>query len=225
MGRMAFLSGYQQFSANYDSSPLPGSTLNLVADYQWRPTEPYYGFGQDSTTTDRSSFALRQSSLSFHWDQTLHRRIHIGSIYSLARLEALGATGGPRPSVDQVFEELAGLNERQSLQSIGAYVGLDGFQGDYQLGGRAQLGGSWQESFEGPEVKYVKMEGYIEGRLPIVKGRSVLIGQTAADMLREASGTVAIPFYLYPRIGGSATLRGFPLDRFYGRNMILTTLE
>jgi outer membrane protein insertion porin family len=44
-------------------------------------------------------------------------------------------------------------------------------------------------------------------------------------MLREASGTSAIPFYLYPRIGGSATLRGFPLDRFYGRNMILTTLE
>jgi outer membrane protein insertion porin family len=44
-------------------------------------------------------------------------------------------------------------------------------------------------------------------------------------MLREQSGTSPIPFYLFPRIGGSATLRGFPLDRFYGRNLILTTIE
>jgi hypothetical protein len=225
MARLSFLSGYQQFSANYDSTPLPGATLNLVADYQWRPTEPYYGFGQDSSAEDESSFALRQSSLSFHWDQRILRRIQVGSIYSIAWLDGLSATGGPRPSVDEVFSDLDGLNERQSLQSIGAYVGLDGFQGDYRLGGRAQLGASWQESFSGPEVKYVRMEGRIEGRLPIVQGRSVLIGQVATDMLREASGTEPIPFYLYPRIGGSATLRGFPLDRFYGRNMILTTIE
>ena len=225
MGRMSFLSGYQQFSANHDSSPLPGSTLNVVADYQWRPNEPYYGLGQDSSESDAASFALRQSSLSFHWDQRIIRRIRVGSIYSLGWLDGLGALGGTRPSVEQVFGDLPGLNERQSLQSIGVYVRLDGLRGEYGLGGRAQFGSSWQESFAGPEVRYVKIEGRIEGRLPLFEGRSVLIGQAATDMLREASGTYPVPFYLYPRIGGSATLRGFPLDRFYGRNMILNTLE
>ena len=43
--------------------------------------------------------------------------------------------------------------------------------------------------------------------------------------LGQGSGTSPIPFYLFPRIGGAARLRGFPLDRFYGRNMILASLE
>lgn len=225
MGRMSVLSGYQQFSANHDSSPLPGATVNVVADYQWRPNEPYYGFGQDSSESDAASFALGQSSLSLQWDQSLVGRIHVGSIYSLAWLDGLGASGGTRPSVTEVFGDLPGLGERQSLQSIGAYVRLDGLRGEYGLGGRAQLGASWQESFAGPEVEYVKIEARIEGRLPFFDGRGVLVGQAAAEMLREARGTSPVPFYLYPRIGGSATLRGFPLDRFYGRNMILNTLE
>ena len=127
--------------------------------------------------------------------------------------------------MEETFDALPGLREGTSLQSIGAYVALDGYQGDYRLGGRAQVGGSWQESFSGTNVEYAKIEGFIEGRLPIVRGRSVLIGQTRADMVREASGRENFPFYLYPRIGGSATLHGFPLDRFYGRNMILTSLE
>ncbi len=225
MGRMAFLSGYQEFSANYDISPFGGTKLDFVADYQWRPNERFYGFGQDSLETNLSRFALRQSSLSIHWGQSAHRRIQFGAIYNLAALESEGATGTVEPSVGATFGDLPGLEEKLQVQSIGAYLGLDGFRGEYALSGRGQFGASWQESFGEVDVRYAKLEGFMEGRLPIVQGRSVLIGQAAADMLREGSGTEPVPFYLYPRIGGSATLRGFPLDRFYGRNMILATVE
>lgn len=225
MARIAFLSGYQEFSANYDAHPFGGASFNFVADYQWRPDEPYYGVGQDSLSSQASSFALRQYSFSVHWDQRLHKRIRTGLIYNVAALEGLSATGGSRPSVESVFGSLPGLGEREDLQSIGAYVGLDGFQGDYRLGGRGMFGASWQEGFGELEVRYAKLEGVMEGRLPIVRGRSVLIGQAKTEMVREGSGTSPVPFYLYPRLGGSATLRGFPLDRFYGRNTILTTLE
>jgi hypothetical protein len=224
MGRFAFLTGYQEFSANYDFEPLAGMSFNLVGDYQWRPDEPYYGEGQDSPSSDASSFALRQSSLSVHWDQRVHGRIHFGSIYNVVWLDALDSSGGARPSATVVFGELPGLGESTRLQSIGAYLGLDGFQGEYRLGGRGMFGASWQESFSEPSVRYAKLEGLMEGRLPVVEGRSVLIGQAGTDMVREASGTSPLPFYLYPRLGGSATLRGYPLDRFYGRNAIFTTL-
>ncbi|NWG13018.1 MAG: hypothetical protein HXY20_05725, partial [Acidobacteria bacterium] len=33
------------------------------------------------------------------------------------------------------------------------------------------------------------------------------------------------PFYLLPHIGGSSTLRGFNLDRFYGKSILLFSLE
>ena len=64
MGRFAPLSGYQDFSAIFDPAPFAGASLNFVANYQWRPNEPYYGFGQNSVDADASSFALRQSSFS-----------------------------------------------------------------------------------------------------------------------------------------------------------------
>lgn len=225
MGRLALLSGYQEFSVNLDPSPFKGTRFNAVLDYQWRPNEPFYGFGQHSNPDNRANFALRQTSFSLHWDQDLHRRIRVGSVYNAAMLKSLDKSGGGRPPVGDEFGGLPGLNERTNLQSIGAYVALDGYRGDYGLGGRAQFGASWQESWDGPTVRYAKIETIMEGRLPIVSGRSVLVGLGASDMLRQGSGTSPIPFYLFPRIGGAATLRGFPLDRFYGRNMILVSLE
>jgi outer membrane protein assembly factor BamA len=88
-----------------------------------------------------------------------------------------------------------------------------------------QLGASWQDSFSEKDIRFALIEGRVEGRLPIAPGRSVLIAQASTVLAREDSGTEPLPFYLYPRIGGSTTLRGFQLDRFYGRNMIAATLE
>jgi hypothetical protein len=225
VGRVSLLTGYQEFGANFDKSLFGRTRLNLLADYQWRPNEPFYGFGQESSYDDRANFGLRQSSFSFHWDQDVYTRIRSGIIYSAALLDAVDKSGGGRPPVSESFGPLPGLDERVNLQSIGAYVALDGYRGDYRLGGRSQIGASWQESWGEPEVRYARIEAVIEGRLPIVGERGVLVGQARTDMLREQSGTSPIPFYLFPRIGGSATLRGFPLDRFYGRNLILTTIE
>jgi hypothetical protein len=225
MGRVAFLSGYQEFSANFDQSPFEGTYLNAVVDYQWRPNEPFYGFGQDSSVDDASSFALRQGSFSLQWRQRLHGRIRVGAVYTLASLKALNSTGGTRPPVEETFGDLPGLDQRTNFHSIGANVGLSGYRGDYRLGGRGEFGASWQDSYGGPDIRYLRMEGFMEGRLPVVTGRSAFLGQAGTVMIREDSGTAALPFYLYARTGGSATLRGFPLDRFYGRNMILATLE
>lgn len=226
LGRVAPLSGYQEFAANFLSAPIHESSLILLANYQWRPNEPYYGFGQDSSVEDASSFALRQTSLAARWEFAPVRRVSFGTEYSVAVLKALGSTRGPRPSADQVFgEDLNGLNESVRLQSVGAFFGANGLRGEYGMGGRIQVGASWQDSLGEGNVRYARIEGRTEGRLPVAPGRSVLIAQAATEMTREDTGGEPLPFYLYPRIGGSSTLRGFTLDRFYGRNMIFVTLE
>jgi len=65
----------------------------------------------------------------------------------------------------------------------------------------------------------------VEGRMPIVDGRSGLAFQGELEFNRPRGGSDPIPFFLLPHIGGSSTLRGFNLDRFYGKNIFFLTLE
>jgi hypothetical protein len=226
LGRISFLTGYQEFAANFLSVPIAKTNLVLLANYQWRPNEPYYGYGQDSSRDDASSFALRQTAITARWEQQPIPRLSFGAEYSLSFLKALGTTRGTRPSIEEVFgTDLPGLNERTQLQSIGVFFNANGLRGDYGLGGRVQAGASWQDSFGEKDIRFALIEGRVEGRLPIAPRRSALIAQASTVMAREDRGSEPLPFYLYPRIGGSTTLRGFQLDRFYGRSMIAATLE
>jgi outer membrane protein assembly factor BamA len=74
-------------------------------------------------------------------------------------------------------------------------------------------------------LRYFTYEGQLEGRMPVRKGQSALVGQIALTLNHENSGSDPIPFYMRARIGGSSTMRGFALDRFYGRNVMLMSLD
>jgi hypothetical protein len=225
MARQSF-SGYQELAAGFESAPVPRSTFVLETDYQWRPNESFYGLGQQSRRENHSSFALRQWSGGMLWETRPIRHLRAGTEYKVAALTTGPSLSGRFPSIETVFgDELAGFNERVELQSIGGFFDADLMQGDYKLGGRVHIGASWQDSFGAAEIRYARYEGRFDGRLPIVRGRSALVGQIAAEFTREAPGSQPVPFFLYPRVGGSSTLRGFALDRFYGRNMIFMTLE
>ena len=224
--RMSPLSGYQELAASFETSPFAGSSVIVHTDYQWRPFEQFYGFGQDSRQIDQSSFALRQWSTGALWKTESSEHFHFGSEYRAAVLKAIPSGGGPSPSIDAVFSlSVPGLNERTDLHSVGVFLDADFLQGDYGLGGYGHVSASWQDSFSGVDLRYARYDMRLEGRLPIVRERSALIGQAAAELSREAEGSAPLPFYLRPRIGGSSTLRGFALDRFYGRNMIFLSLE
>ncbi len=61
--------------------------------------------------------------------------------------------------------------------------------------------------------------------MPAAPGRSVLIGQIRLQLNRERGGSDSLPFFLHAHVGGSSSLRGFALDRYYGRNLVLNTIE
>ncbi|MBI3664627.1 MAG: BamA/TamA family outer membrane protein [Acidobacteria bacterium] len=93
------------------------------------------------------------------------------------------------------------------------------------LGGLAHFGASYQDGLGPSKLRYFSYETQLEGRMPMASGRSALVGQANIELNRERGGSDPIPFYLLPHIGGSSTLRGFALDRFYGRNLALLSLE
>ena len=86
------------------------------------------------------------------------------------------------------------------------------------------LGASHQNGLGRNKLDYFNYEVQLEGRKPIA-GRGVLVAEGNLQLNRERHGSDPIPFYLLAHAGGSSTLRGFSLDRFYGRSLALVSLE
>jgi outer membrane translocation and assembly module TamA len=128
-------------------------------------------------------------------------------------------------SPEVFFSELPGYGMQTRLNSTGVYLDLDLMRREYQWGSAAHFGASYQDGIGRSMLSYFAYETQLEGRLPVVPENSVLVGQANIELNRERGGSSPIPFYLLPHIGGSSTLRGFALDRFYGRNLMLLSLE
>lgn len=223
IGRATF-KHYQEFGTLY-SYRLPRAKLELETSYQWRPQENFYGLGHASSRGKRSNFALRQSWVGLRWETQPKKWIAWGSEYKLAWLSAGPGTNPAFSSPDVFFFNLPGYKGKTRLQSVGTYLDLSALPGEYSLGGAAHLGVSLQDGLGSRRLRYYGYETRLEGRMPVAGNRSVLVGEADVELTREAGGSDPVPFYLLPRVGGSSTLRGFALDRFYGRNLALLALE
>ncbi|MDA2923186.1 BamA/TamA family outer membrane protein [Acidobacteria bacterium AH-259-L09] len=223
LGRASF-KDYQEFDAQWTSA-IGWSKLVLEASYQWRPQENFYGLGMQSLKEQRTNFALRQSWTGLHWELAPTKRLRWGSEYKLAWLSALRGRNPRLSSPDEFFPNLPGFGTGVRLQTVGLYFDADFLQSEYKWGGSAHLGASYQDGLRSSKLQYSRYEIQLEGRMPVAAGRSVLIGQANIELNRERPGSDPVPFYLLPHVGGSSTLRGFALDRFYGKNLALLALE
>ncbi len=223
LGLMTF-KRYQEFGIRW-SLELPGSKLFVEGSHQWRPQENFYGLGHDSLQAQHTNFALRQSWAGLRLEVTPKRRIELGAIYRLSRSKALPGQNPLYASPNAYFPDLPAFGTYTRLQSGGVYFDIDYLRDEYQLGGAGHWGATYHQGLGGSNVRYFAYEMQLEGRLPIFSKSSALVGQANIEFNRPRGGSDPIPFYLLPRIGGSSTLRGFALDRFYGKNLILLSLE
>jgi hypothetical protein len=222
LGRSS-LTGYEEADIQW-TSPLRGSTLTVETSYQWRPQENFYGLGHESSASNRTQFALRQTWAGLRLHHNLMKRLRIGGGYKRAWLLTLPGRRSSFPSPDEVFDELEGFNERIQLNHVGVFLDADFLQEEFQWGGQAYLEASLQDRLGG-ELSYFSYDIEVEGRMPVAHRRSALIGQMQVQLNRERGGSDPLPFFLNPRVGGSSTLRGFGLDRYYGRNLLFATIE
>jgi hypothetical protein len=224
LGRASFMRGYEEFDVRW-TKPAGKTQFVLEGSYQWRPGENFYGFGMDSLLSDHTKFALRQTWTGARGEVAPHRRLRFGAEYKLAWLYSTDSPNTQYGSPGAVFPGLPGFGENVHLQSTGFYADADGLKGEYEMGGLLHAGASLQDGLGESTLKYFSYEGQAEGRLPVAKERSVLVFQGSLEFTRPRGGSGPIPFYLYPHVGGESTLRGYNLDRFYGQNVFLVTLE
>lgn len=215
---------YQEGSFQW-STKLPANTLFLEGSYLWRPQENYYGQGHNTWRTWRTSYALRQSWAGGRWEAQPLRRIRFGLLQRWSWNTATAGYNFAFPTITGRFPYLPGYQRETRLSTSGTYIDLDGLKEEYSLGGSAHLGASYNRSFAGGQVEYLSIEAQAEGRTPIKRQNSVLVGLAGFQLNRPFGGSDPIPFYLQPHIGGSSTLRGYGLDRFYGPGLIMASLE
>jgi hypothetical protein len=215
---------YQEFDTRWTASS-PKAEFTLAGSYQWRPKENFYGLGHQSQESQHTDFALRQSWVGSRVEFAVPRHIRWGVENKWISNRTFAGKNLLIPSTPDVFPDLPGFGTLLRLYSGGAYVNADFSKGEYEWTGRAQIGASYQHGLGASRLRYFNYEGKLEGRLPVRAGQSAFVGQIALNVNHENSGSDPIPFYMRPHIGGSSTMRGFALDRFYGKNLMLMSLD
>lgn len=223
MGLMT-IKRYQEFGIQWSKEISAGKFI-IEGSHQYRPQENFYGLGHDSLESQHTNFALRQSWAGIRLEVTPSNRTGLGLIYRLSRSKALPGQNELYASPSLYFSDLPGYGTYTRLQTAGFYFDLDYLRDEYQLGGAGHWGVTYHESLDRSKVRFFAYEMQLEGRLPIFSKSSVLVGQANMELTRARGGSDPVPFYLLPHIGGSSTMRGFALDRFYGKNLILLSLE
>jgi hypothetical protein len=218
------LAHYQELDVKW-TAPLPKSKLTLESSYQWRPKENFYGLGHRSLESQHTDFALRQSWIGALLELGLPKHFRWGADYKLVSTKAVAGRNPLIASTPDVFPDVPGIGTVLRLHSGGAYLDVDFSQGEYGWSGKGHFGSAYHHGIGQSDLRYFSYEVGLEGRMPVVSEQSALVGQFNLNLNHENGGSDEIPFYMRPHIGGSSTLRGFALDRFYGKNLMLMSLE
>lgn len=218
------LSRYQEYDVKWSAAP-SAMRLTVEVSHQWRPKENFYGLGHGSLKSDHTDFGLSQSWAGAHFELAVPKHFVWGADYKLVTTKAVAGTNRTVRSTQDVFPDLPGLGARVRLHTTAAYIDADFSQGEYGWAGKLHVGASYQQGIAPNRLRYFNYEWRLEGRMPVVQEQSGLVGLFTLNLNHEKGGSDPIPFYMRPRIGGSSTLRGFELDRFYGKNLILMTVE
>ena len=218
------LARYQEYDVTWSIKP-PKTEFAIALSHQWRPKENFYGLGHDSLESQHTDFALRQTWVGARVEVRAPEHFTWGAEYKFLATRADAGTNVRIASTPDVFSDLPGMGRLLRLHREGAYANVDFSQGEYGWTGRGHFGAAYNHGAGASELRYFTYEGQVEGRMPVIKNQSGLVGRVQLALNRERRGSDEIPFYMRPHIGGSSTLRGFALDRFYGKNLMMLSLE
>jgi len=189
---------------------------------------PFYGSGPDSEKSGRSDYRLEDTNLELRPGIRLFRGLQAGAIGSY-----LAVNVGPGHSTRYISSELQygpgivpGIDEQTNFWRGGGFV-------EYDWRDRASnpsSGGKYSAQY----VRYLDrdLSRYSFYRVDLdaaqyipIFNRTRVIALHGSSSLTSAGGSQRVPFYLQPVLGGSDTLRGYRINRFYGDNSVVLNAE
>jgi len=190
--------------------------------------EDFFGLGLESERLDRSDYRLKETAVGSELDVALSRTVGLRIGSDLRRIGARSGENRALPSPETRFGPAAivGYGNDFTYATIGASLFWDtrdapGYprRGSLVQGDLRQFIGLGAGD---PGFRRFGVE--LQNALPLPGHDHGLVTRFRADWLGHGSET-EIPFFFTRGLGGSHSLRGFPLNRFRGEDLVLATVE
>jgi len=215
---------YQEASLSLGQALGPGK-LFFEGSYQWRPKENFYGLGHDTKKGQRTNFALRQTWTGVRYEASMRhgsRPAAKSSGPGWKHLPAPIPPFHPRTSILRICP--ATIPDAIAKHRRVCFPERDSRRlPAWRSAPSRRLLSGWAWTQQAPRVLHLRNP---DGGAPADGFRAQRLCRPGKPGIQPEKGRQRpIPFYLLPHIGGSSTLRGFRLDRFYGTNLFLLSLE
>lgn len=204
------------------------SFVKLYTKFESSPQMDYYGPGNDSAESARTSYLFDDFATDLNAGFELFRHFRAGVTAGWVAVHTGKGNRGGVPSTDEVFtpETTPGLDQDTDFFRYGAFVAYD--YRDSPAG--ARRGGFYGARYREYNDVRLNLFGFKQGEFelqqyfPFFNETRVLALKLATTLSFEEAGQ-RVPFYLQPTLGGNDDLRGFARYRFYDDNVIFASVE
>jgi len=169
------------------------------------PNVAFYGVGNDSSE-HRTDFAYRTAAMGTSARVQASRLVAVGAGVELLAIDATGANPTYRRS--RLFAQFDSRTSPAYTRSGGLY--------------RIEWS-DYHDTTDG-RASFRRIDVEADHFIPVLRENWVIALRAAASATETSAGDT-VPYFLMPDLGGSHSLRGYPIWRFRGRNRVLFTGE
>jgi outer membrane protein assembly factor BamA len=190
--------------------------------------EDFFGFGLDSERGNRTDYSLRETAVGTELGYALTDTMGLSVGADLRGLRSASGENRALPSPSERFApgSIDGDGESFAYGTVGASLFRDtrDVPSYPRRGSRIQVDLRQFLGLGAGDRSFRRFGVEIQNALPLPGHDHGLVTRIRADWLDHGSGT-PIPFFFTRGLGGSHSLRGFPLNRFRGEDVFLATVE
>lgn len=205
------------FNVDFQGLQTERTYLQWYTKYEHSPRIDFFGIGNDTTNSNRTSYLFDDFSSDFNAAIAPARLFRVGFTGGYYRAHTAPSGEEGLPPIIQAYppNQLLGLARDTQFMRIGAFAYLD--SRDSPTGPRhgTFLGFRYREYWDvqREEFAFRQTEYEIQQYIPYFN-RSRVVALRAAVTLSFPKADNGIPIYLQPMLGGSDDLRGFVPYRF-----------
>jgi hypothetical protein len=222
--------GYSRLSGALTVERIGGAPIDLRIRGQFYeyPEEDFFGFGRGSRTENRASYLLesQEAGAELEWKPT--RLLDFGGGLFFVSPSTGSGTDPRFSSIEDTFDPatLPGFGQETNFLRADGSAALDWRDNPLHphAGGRYGVKVSNYRDQDLNTFDFRRVEIELQQYVP-VPNRYRTIALRAAATFTDSPHGQEVPFYEFPTLGGSQTLRGFREFRFTDRNSLVMQAE
>jgi outer membrane protein assembly factor BamA len=208
---------------------LPADRLFLKTgfEYQDRPQEDFFGLGNDSLETNRSSYELEKKSVIVTLGSRLSKNLTLGFPVRFQNTNVGRGSDNRHPDLQDRFSVsgIPGAASGAEMFSVGSYL-----EWDYRnnpayptKGGIWRVEGLYFRDTNDQDFRFMRYRVESTHYVPLDDEHGFAV--RALAVFNDAKGNSTVPFFERAILGGGDTMRGFREFRFYDDNALLFNVE